>query len=192
MPAAKFNRAMKIDTKLVNPLAVLPVADPAPENNLAFRNLLRANMVKLATGQQMVTFMRSKGVTVNKLTKAQIKNGNGGASLAALTTTQRNALLDNTPLWFYILREAEFHQGKLHAVGARIAAETFHRAIEGQSVLDRPRHELPSGARPEQHDVPHGRPLELRVQRRTRRCSTRTATEARPYAKKSPAQAGLF
>jgi hypothetical protein len=88
-------------------------------------------MVKLATGQQMVTFMRSKGVTVNKLTKAQIKNGNGGANLAALTTAQRNALLDNTPLWFYILREAEFHQGKLHAVGARIAAETFHRAIEG-------------------------------------------------------------
>ena len=48
-----------------------------------------------------------------------------------MNTTQRNALLDNTPLWFYILREAEFHQGKLHAVGARIAAETFHRAIEG-------------------------------------------------------------
>ena len=131
VPAAKFNRAMRIDTKLVNPLAVLPVADPAPENNLAFRNLLRANMVKLATGQQMVTFIRSKGLAVNKLTKAQIKNGNGGASLAALNTTQRNALLDNTPLWFYILREAEFHQGKLHAVGARIAAETFHRAIEG-------------------------------------------------------------
>ena len=40
-------------------------------------------------------------------------------------------LLDNTPLWFYILREAEFHQGKLHAVGARIAAETFHAATEG-------------------------------------------------------------
>ena len=52
VPAGKFNRAMRIDTKLVNPLSVLPVADPAPENNLAFRNLLRANMVKLATGSR--------------------------------------------------------------------------------------------------------------------------------------------
>src|SRR3954451_5164293 len=129
--ATQSNLAMKIDTRLVNPLATLPIPDPSPENNPAFRNLLRANMVKLATGQQMVTFLRSKGVTVMKLTAAQIRDGNGGASLASLNTTQRSALLDNTSLWFYILREAEFHQGKLHAVGARIAAETFHRAIEG-------------------------------------------------------------
>ena len=52
---------MRIDTKLVNPLAALPVADPAPENNLAFRNLLRANMVKLATGQQMVDVPPEQG-----------------------------------------------------------------------------------------------------------------------------------
>ena len=34
-------------------------------------------------------------------------------------------------MWFYILREAEFNQGKLKGVGARIVAETFHRAMEG-------------------------------------------------------------
>jgi hypothetical protein len=77
VPAGKFNRAMRIDTKLVNPLRVLPVVtDPAPRNNLAFRNLLRANMVKLATGQQMVSFLKSKGVNLTKLTNAQIRDGN--------------------------------------------------------------------------------------------------------------------
>ena len=131
VPASKFNRATRIDTKLVNPLRTLPVPDPSPANNLAFRNLLRANMVKLATGQQMVTFLKNKGVTLTGLTKAMIRDGNNGATLATLNTTQRNALLTNTPLWFYILREAEHNAGKLRGVGARIVAETFHRAIEG-------------------------------------------------------------
>ncbi len=133
VPAALFNRAMRIDTKLVDPLRVLRVPDPSPRNNLAFRNLLRANMVTLATGQQMVTFLKSKGVTLTKLTKPQIRDGKNGAELGALNATQRNALLTNTPLWFYILREAELNQGKLGGVGARIVAETFHRAIQGST-----------------------------------------------------------
>jgi Animal haem peroxidase len=131
VPTAQFNRAMRIDTNLVHPLAALRVPDPDPRKNLAFRNLLRANMVKLATGQQMATFIKNKGVALTKLTSAQLRNGNNGANLAGLTTTQRNALLTNTPLWFYILREAELNQGRLGGVGARIVAETFHRAIQG-------------------------------------------------------------
>ncbi len=39
VPASKFNKAIRIDTRLVNPLRVLPVVtDPAPRNTLAFRN----------------------------------------------------------------------------------------------------------------------------------------------------------
>jgi hypothetical protein len=34
-------------------------------------------------------------------------------------------------LWFHILREAELNGGRLNGVGARIVAETFHRAMEG-------------------------------------------------------------
>ena len=45
--------------------------------------------------------------------------------------TQEDALLKHTPLWFYILREAELNNGRLKGVGARIVAETFHRAMEG-------------------------------------------------------------
>jgi hypothetical protein len=133
VPAAKFNRAMRIDTLLVPPLRTLP-GFPADESNLAFRNLTRAKMVRLATGQQMVTFLKSKGVNVTKLTNAQIRDGRNGAKLDALTQAQRAAVLKDTPLWFYILREAEFNAGKLKGVGARIVAETFHRAMEGSQI----------------------------------------------------------
>jgi hypothetical protein len=88
-------------------------------------------MVRLATGQQMATFVKSKGVNIAKLTKAQIRDGKNGAKLDHLTGPQRDALLKDTPLWFYILRESEFNGGRLKGVGARIVAETFHRAMEG-------------------------------------------------------------
>jgi hypothetical protein len=133
VPEGKFNRAMRIDTGLVNPLRTLP-GFPADQANLAFRNLARARMVTLATGQQMATFLKNKGVTVTKLTAAEIRDGSGGAVLDGLTSSQRAATLQNTPLWFYVLREAELNQGKLKGVGARIVAETFHRAMEGSHV----------------------------------------------------------
>jgi hypothetical protein len=142
VPASKFNRAMRIDTRIVDPLQHLPPQTVGLPNNtgfndvrrnLAFRNLTRAKMVKLATGQQMATFLKNKGVNLTKLTKAQIRNGNNGADLGDLTQAQREAVLKNTPLWFYVLREAELSGGKLSGVGARIVAETFHRAIEGSN-----------------------------------------------------------
>jgi Animal haem peroxidase len=142
VPAGKFNRAKNIDTRLVDPLRNLPPesfgGSGIPENdarrNLAFRNLTRAKMVRLATGQQMATFMKSRGVTLTKLTKAQIRDGKGGVELDSLTQAQRGALLRDTPLWFYVLREAEFNGGKLKGVGARIVAETFHRAMQGSQA----------------------------------------------------------
>jgi hypothetical protein len=132
VPAAAFNRAMRIDTTLADPLRFLPRM--ADEDNLATRNLMRAKMVRLATGQQMATFLRSKGFSVTTLTRAQIREGSNGAALDGLTQMQRDAVLRNTPLWFYILREAELGAGKLRGVGARIVAETFQRAMEGSQV----------------------------------------------------------
>jgi hypothetical protein len=139
VPAAKFNRARRIDTLLSNPLKELPPGSfgakrppsDSIEGNLAFRNLARAKMLDLATGQGMVQRLRSKGVAVTALTKAEIRDGNGGASISGLSAQERTAFLENTPLWFYILREAEFNGGKLDGVGARIVAETIHRAIQG-------------------------------------------------------------
>jgi hypothetical protein len=69
VPETKFNRAMRIDTTLVRTLR-RPPRFAADEANLAFRNLTRAKMVRLATGQQMATFLKNKGVTLTRLTKA--------------------------------------------------------------------------------------------------------------------------
>jgi hypothetical protein len=138
---SEFNRAQRIDTRLVSPLQDLPPGSiggspPPPQGidrNLAYRNLTRAKMVSLATGQQMVALMKSKGVTVKPLTKGQIRDGSGAATLETLTKKQLARVVTDTPLWFYILREAELNQGRLAGVGARIVAETFHRAMEGST-----------------------------------------------------------
>ncbi len=139
-PDSGVNRAMRIDTRLTDPLASLPPStfggnDSVPEmaRNLAFRNLSRANMVSLASGQQMAAKLRSSGVNVKTLTKAQILNGKNGAKLDHLTKAEQDTLAARTPLWFYILREAELNNGRLKGVGARIVAETFHRAMEGSA-----------------------------------------------------------
>ena len=142
VPASKFNHAKAIDTHIVDPLRNLPpstfggsgIPSGDPQRNLAFRNLARARMVRLATGQQMATFMKSKGVNFPRLKKAQIRDGQGGVLLDTLTKTQRDAVLTNTPLWFYILREAEFNGGQLRGCGARIVVETMHRAMEGSAA----------------------------------------------------------
>ena len=138
-PRGEFNLARRLDTRLVDPLSVLPVGSFGGavgdaftiRANLAFRNLVRAKMVKLATGQKAVDFLKAKGVSVNLLAKAKLRDGDGGASLAGLTQHQRDRVLGETPLWFYVLREAELNGGRLDGVGARIVAETIHRAMEG-------------------------------------------------------------
>jgi hypothetical protein len=137
-PNGQLNLAKRIDTLLVNPLATLPAGSfggrgqtvTPPMRNLAFRNLVRANMVELASGQQMADMFK-----VRRLTDEQIIQGDGtGANLDALTDNQKTSLLNNTPLWFYILREAELNEGRLGQVGGRIVAEVFHRAIEGSRI----------------------------------------------------------
>nr|WP_171396184.1 heme peroxidase family protein [Streptomyces asoensis] len=137
VPEAQFNLAKRIDTLLVDPLANLPLGSfggrgqakpPEAELNLAFRNLTRASMLRLATGQQMVEHFIDRKVDVEPLTAADFAQGGGAQLSAGLAET----VAKHTPLWFYILREAEVRgDGKLTGVGGRIVAEVFHRAIEG-------------------------------------------------------------
>ena len=125
-PEGAPNLAMMTDTQLVDPLKALPLGSfggpsstPPEELNLAFRNLIRANMVELASGQQMAAMMGVAPLTAAKLTQGL------PAALKSVGT--------QTPLWYYILREAELNGGKLTGVGGRIVAETFHRAMEGSA-----------------------------------------------------------
>lgn len=139
-PTGEVNRAMRIDTLLTDPLRNLPPSTfggPAStpfddrRRSLAFRNLVRANMLRLASGQQLVARLAEAGVSIQPLTRAQILDGSGGARLDGLTAAEKDTLTERTPLWFYVLREAETGGGRLRGVGARLVAETFHRAMEG-------------------------------------------------------------
>ena len=100
--------------------------------------------MRLATGQQMAAFLRNKGVSVTTLTRAQIREGNGGAELDGLTAAQRDAVLSNTPLWFYILREAELGNGKLRGVGG---ASSPRRSTAPWRGARSPSSASPTGAR---------------------------------------------
>jgi hypothetical protein len=136
---AEFNRALRIDTRLAEGLRHLPsgtfgereVPRDDLERNLAFRNLSRATMVKLASGPQMADFLIGCHVPLAKLTGEKILDDTKGAWLQGFLPELKAALVERTPLWFYILREAELNGGRLNGVGARIVAETFHRAMEG-------------------------------------------------------------
>ena len=73
VPAAKFNHARRIDTKLVEPAAATcrsgTIGDPSiPTRTRAATSRsatsTRAKMVKLATGQQMLAFLQGKGIAI--------------------------------------------------------------------------------------------------------------------------------
>jgi hypothetical protein len=146
---ARLNPAHRIDTRMTDPLALLPLgsfggpqpADPL-ERNLAFRNLLRGRQVKLATAQEVAVHFKRLGVAEPVLTADDILGvRSDGVDLTSLRGGRlEQELVTETPLWFYILREAEMRGGKLGPIGGRIVAETFHRAIEGSahSILREP------------------------------------------------------
>lgn len=112
-----FRPNKKIDAKLSSPLFLLPGSrGPAPGlpddgvQSLPSRNLMRHVNFGLPSGQAIARVM---GVQV--LTPAQ---------LADLASTGMDK---NTPLWFYILKEAEVLENglRLGPVGSRIVGEVF-------------------------------------------------------------------
>ena len=170
-PAGQFNRARRIDTLLADPLKFLPrgsfggkAADEGTiRANLAFRNLMRAKMVKLATGQKAVDFLKAKGVSVNLLAKAKLRDGDGGASLAGLTQHQRDRVLGRDAA--VVLRPARGRAQRRPAEGRR--REDRRRDDPprhgGQPLLDRARPGVAPHARARQHDVPDERPAPVRL-----------------------------
>jgi hypothetical protein len=104
-----------IDTKISTPLFRLPlgtIADGRPPISLPQRNLLRQVTWELPSGQSIAREMR-----VPALSSGDLKE---------LAPYGLN-LDRSTPLWYYILKEAEVIEGgrTLGPVGGRIVAETF-------------------------------------------------------------------
>jgi hypothetical protein len=112
-----------IDTKLSTPLFDLPLATIAsgdPPTSLAQRNLLRQVTWELPSGQNIARRMGVPALT--------------GSDLSELKDFGLK-LHESTPLWYYILKEAEVMEKgvRLGPVGGRIVAEV----IIGLLQLDR-------------------------------------------------------
>lgn len=119
----QLNFARPIDIRLASALNTLPEfanAQPAHLQSLAVRNLLRGRLVGLPSGQAVANAM---GET--PLTPAEVASEPHSALVTSLGFDK------DTPLWFYILKEAEVQQGgkRLGRVGSRLVAETFHGLV---------------------------------------------------------------
>lgn len=125
--------AEKLDTKLATDLLKLPFIPPGSEQSLATRNLLRGQSFLLPSGENIARAMERPQAEIDTVSSnAQTVAGND----IDLST--------GTPLWFYLLAEAEFigretianHFDKgegLGPVGARIVAETLIGLLEADS-----------------------------------------------------------
>ncbi len=111
---ARPNKA--IDTKLSSVLFNLMGMGTGSPVSLAQRNLLRNLTMKLPSGQRVAKAMRLPVLA--------------RADLADLTEQDLDR---RTPLWFYVLKEAEVvgHGTRLGPVGGRIVAEVMIGLIEG-------------------------------------------------------------
>jgi hypothetical protein len=120
------NRARRIDSFLANGLESLPGMAPGLMAVLATRNLRRGLALGLPSGQGMANEF---GIT--PMSTVQLTSGLQADEVAVLNLNG-GLLLNKTPLWYYILREAAVLGGgnQLGPVGGRIVAETFVRILK--------------------------------------------------------------
>jgi hypothetical protein len=127
--------ARKIDTALAPPLKTMvkegnDPADPPPLQalfkNLARRNLRRGYNLRLPTGQALHKLLKQNGAVQSApITDVSIIV-NSRPALRDFLKNSQSKLFERTPLWFYILAEAEQAGGNhLGEVGSFLVASTF-------------------------------------------------------------------
>jgi hypothetical protein len=131
------NASLRLDPFLTPRLHDLNNSDPP---SLAVRNLRRGLKMGLPSAQDVAAAMGEPFLSERDLT-----DGDDGKKLKEL------GLHLKTPLWYYILKEADKTQDgqRLGPVGARIVAEVFVGMLEGDcnSFLARNRHWKPTFGR---------------------------------------------
>lgn len=119
----QLNFARPIDTKLAKDLQTLPQFRnlmPVEQQSLAVRNLLRGRLLSLPSGQDVANHLGVAALTPSEV-----------ASEPHAVLLQSLGFDKSTPLWFYILKEAEVQQRgqRLGQVGSRLVVETFHGLV---------------------------------------------------------------
>ena len=96
--------AYRIDTTFVNPLAFLPPSVAASsEINLGARNLLRGRKFQLPSGQAIANALGNPILDSKYLV---FRDKSAGKDNQTFTRISQN-LAEKTPLWFYVLAEAQ-------------------------------------------------------------------------------------
>ena len=148
---------------------------PADEDNLAFRNLTRAKMVTLATGQQMVTFLKNKGVTLDKLTNAaDPRRERRRDPRRAHRTAARRADREHAVVVLHPAR-GRVEPGQAERCRRSDRRRDVPSGDGGQPDVDRPRPDVAPDPRPGRLDLPDGRPAAVRVRRERSLCSPHSA-----------------
>ncbi len=100
-------------------------------SNLPVRTLLRGARARLASGQEVADALVSEGriAAGDKLTSSELSGNTSDRSGSVL---KKNGLHKNTPLFYYILKEAELKSGglTLGPVGSHIVADVIRDALE--------------------------------------------------------------
>ncbi len=120
--------ARRMDTQVVPPLQQMPNQGNGPGldpravkilKSLPTRNLLRGYLLAMPTGQHA-----AEALGVPALTAEELRQGNPPAVDEALAA---GGFLERTPLWYYLLKEAEIRAGgqTLGELGSRIVSETI-------------------------------------------------------------------
>jgi hypothetical protein len=123
-----LNHSRRLDPMITPALHTLPGLNPndppekVRESNLAFRNLRRGVQIGLPSGQSIC---RAMGLT--PLKPSQVATGPDGKA------AKKHGLHEETPLWYYVLKEAEYyHKGeRLGPMASTIVAETFLGMVHG-------------------------------------------------------------
>lgn len=146
-----------LDTNLAAPLGALPKRlldnpgqpdppcplPPSGDFNLAARTLMRVSWCHLKPAQDALKILNAhltaiKAPPIDALTPHEICDATRTGEAAVFK--RHPELLEKTPLWFYMLREAEKKACGRHLgpFGGRIVMETMHAAIEASScsILD--------------------------------------------------------
>jgi hypothetical protein len=131
----KKNFARRIDTAFNLHLDQIPnfphAGFPPEQSSITVRNLLRGYSLGLPTGEEVAEYIDA----IKRLTTEEVTSGLHKDLLSD------PAFHNKTPLWYYVLKEAELNeQGKLGSVGSCIVAETLVGLIKKSphSILNLP------------------------------------------------------
>lgn len=158
MPLFEDRLARPFDTRLAASLFRMRNRPAGLMQDLARRNLRRGYNMNLPCGQEMLARMRAAGRPLGLvLTAAQLTGGSTGQAL------RRAGLADQTPLWFYIHKEAEVLEAgaRLGSVGSTLVADTIIGLIANDPGSYWSRHGSGSDGRwhPRDGVMPGGRPV---------------------------------